>query len=189
MDVINWMVLQNKPEEASTVIQQLAHFYRLTLSHKKNIGTIKEEFEHVEAYAQLQNQRFPNAIDFVIDMPDELTRYQIPKLTMQPIVENSIIHGIMEKSSKKGTIVITGWEENDDIYILVSDDGVGIPSDILKCILTDDSRRSSRGSNIAIYNIHNRLQLLYGSDYGLSYESKEGEGCEVTIRIPKYTNE
>lgn len=189
MDVINWMVLQNKPEEASTVIQQLARFYRLTLSQKKNIGTIKEEFEHVDTYAQLQNQRYPNAIDFVIDMPDELTHYQIPKLTLQPIVENSIIHGIMEKPTKKGTIVITGWEENDDIYILVSDDGIGIPSNILDQILTDESRRSSRGSNIAIYNIHNRLQLLYGEDYGLTYESSEGEGCEVTIRIPKFTKQ
>ncbi len=189
MDVINWMVLQNKPEEASTVIQQLAYFYRLTLSHKKNIGTIKEEFEHVNIYTALQNLRFPSSIDFVIDMPDELTRYQIPKLTLQPIVENSILHGILEKPTKKGTIVITGWEENDDIYILVSDDGIGIPADILSRILTVNSHTSSRGSNIAIYNIHNRLQLLYGKKYGLSYESTEGVGCEVTITIPKRTLE
>ena len=187
MDVINWMVLQNKPEEASTVIQQLAYFYKLTLSHHKNIGTINEEFEHVDIYTKLQNLRFPNSIDFVIDMPDELTNYQIPKLTLQPIVENSIIHGIMEKPTKKGTIVITGWEENDDICILVSDDGIGIPEDILNRILTTDSHSSSRGSNIAIYNIHNRLQLLYGEEYGLSYASTEGAGCEVTIRIPKCT--
>ena len=185
MDVINWMVLSGKPAEASNTIQQLAKFYKLTLSQKKNIGTIKEELEHVNIYIELQNMRFSNRFDFVIDMPDELVNYQIPKLTLQPIVENSILHGIMEKEDKTGTIVITGWEENEDIYILISDDGIGIPEDILPNILSCERKKISSGTNIAVYNIHNRLQLLYGPGYGLTYESTYHHGCDVTIKIPK----
>ena len=184
MDVINWMVLQGKPEEASNTIQQLARFYKLTLSKKKNISRIKQELEHVSIYIELQNKRFSDRIDFVLDIPDELGNYQIPKLTLQPIVENSILHGIMEKEDKQGTIVITGWEENGDVYLLVSDDGIGIPKEVLPHILSPEQKRQSRGTNIAVYNIHNRLQLLYGEKYGLSYESVYGTGCEVTIRIP-----
>ena len=68
------------------------------------------------------------ALTFVSDIPDELTEYQIPKLTLQPIIENAILHGILEKSSKSGTIVLTGWMEDEDIVLLISDDGIGIPT-------------------------------------------------------------
>ncbi len=185
MDVINWMVLSDKPAEASKTLQQLARFYKLTLSQKKNIGKIKTELEHANVYIDLQNMRFGGKFDLVIDMPDELCNCQIPKLTLQPIIENAILHGIMEKEEKYGTIVITGWEEDHDICILVSDDGAGIAPGVLPQILSSDRPHAGSGTNVAVYNIHNRLQLLYGPDYGLSYESSLGQGCDVTIRIPK----
>lgn len=184
MDVINWMVLQGKSQEASSVIQILARFYKLTLSRKQKMSTIREELEHVNIYMQLQNMRYPNCFEFVADMPDELSNYQIPKLTLQPIIENSILHGILESDSKTGTIVVTGWQEGSDICILVSDDGVGMSADALSNILSGQENHHTKGSNIAVYNIHNRLQLLYGENYGLHYESTEGNGCEVTLRIP-----
>lgn len=184
MDVVNWMVLQGKAQEASSVIQILARFYKLTLSRKSKMATIGEELEHANIYMQLQSMRYPNSFTFVSDMPDELSNYQIPKLTLQPIVENSIIHGILESDKKTGTIVITGWQEGDSICILVSDDGVGMSAETLSNILSGQESHHTRGTNIAVYNIHNRLQLLYGPDYGLHYESAEGAGCEVTLRIP-----
>lgn len=184
MDVINWMVLQGKAQEASSTIQVLARFYKLTLSRRHKINTIREELEHVDIYMKLQSMRYINAFDFVVDMPDELSNYQIPKLTLQPIVENSILHGILETPEKTGTIVITGWQEGEDICILVSDDGAGISDDVLPTILSAQENHHTKGSNIAVSNIHNRLKLLYGDSYGLTYESAEGQGCEVTIRIP-----
>lgn len=189
MDVINWMVLQGKAQEASCAIQVLARFYKLTLSRLNQSNTIKDELEHVNIYMELQSMRYHNSFEFVVDMPDELSNYQIPKLTLQPIVENSILHGILETPEKTGTIVITGWQEGEDICILVSDDGAGVPADILPKILSSEENRHTKGSNIAVYNIHNRLQLLYGDSYGLSYSSVEGQGCEVTIRIPMGTAE
>ena len=189
MDMINWMALQGQTEEISHAVQSLSRFYKLTLSRKKGISTIARELEHVTIYVQLQNMRYHDSIELITDIPDELSEYQIPKLTLQPVVENSILHGILEKESKSGTIVITGWMENEDIVLLISDDGVGIPPEILSTILSGKGNSQSGGTNIAVYNTHRRLQILYGKDYGLIYSSNLGEGTEVEIRFPAHREE
>lgn len=191
MDMINWMAVQGRNKEVSEVVQNLSKFYKLTLSRKKDYSTIADEIEHAQVYIDLQNMRFNDAIDFVIDVPDELTQYRLPKLTFQPILENAILHGILEKEEKSGTIVLTIWAEDDDLRILISDDGAGMDQETLNNILSEKRiiPTSSRGANVAIVNIHRRLQLLYGSKYGLFYESSPGNGCEVTILIPKHIGE
>ena len=186
MDMINWMALQGQTDEISHAVQSLSRFYKLTLSRKKGISTIARELEHITIYVQLQNMRYHDSIELITDIPDELSEYQIPKLTLQPVVENSILHGILEKESKSGTIVITGWMENEDVVLLVSDDGVGIPPETLSTILSGNGNSQSGGTNIAVYNTHRRLQILYGNDYGLTYSSKPGEGTEVEIRFPAH---
>ena len=132
--------------------------------------------------------RYHDSITFVSDIPDELMEYQIPKLTLQPIIENSVLHGILETSDKTGTIVLTGWLEDSDIVLLISDNGVGIPPKKLDTLLVEktitETTNAASGTNIAVYNTHRRLQILYGSDYGLSYTSNPGQGTEVEIRIP-----
>lgn len=185
MDMINWLSQQGRVTEVTAAIQSLSRFYKLTLSRKKSLSTIADEVEHVSIYVQLQNMRFHDTIDFLIDIPDILMEYSIPKLTFQPVVENSVLHGILEKENKTGTIVLTGWMDEDDIVILISDDGVGIPKETADTILAEKPMSSaSSGSNIAVYNTHRRLQLLYGAKYGLHYSSVPGEGTEVEIRIP-----
>ena len=189
MDMINWMALQGQTEEISHAVQSLSRFYKLTLSRKKGISTIARELEHVTIYVQLQNMRYHDSIELITDIPDELSEYQIPKLTLQPVVENSILHGILEKESKSGTIVITGWMENEDIVLLISDDGVGISPEILSTILSGSGNSQSGGTNIAVYNTHRCLQILYGKDYGLTYSSNPGKGTEVEIRFPAHREE
>ncbi|MCF0134484.1 MAG: sensor histidine kinase [Blautia sp.] len=184
MDMINWLAQQGRTSEISDAVQNLSRFYKLTLSKKQTMSTIAQEMEHISIYVKLQNMRFHNNIDLIIDIPDEIQDFPIPKLTLQPVVENAILHGILEKDTKVGTIVLTGWQEEADILLLISDDGVGIPPEILPHILSGNGKSTSGGTNIAIYNTHRRLQLLYGPDYGLSYNSTVGEGTEVTIRIP-----
>ena len=184
MDMINWLAQQGRTSEVSNAIQNLSRFYKLSLSRKESLSTIASEEEHVSIYVHIQNMRFHDSISFISDIPDELMDFSIPKLTLQPVVENSILHGIMEKPSKSGTIVLTGWREGGDIVLLISDDGVGIPPEKLSHILSGKGRSSSGGSNIAIYNTHRRLQILYGEKYGLSYQSTEGSGTEVQIRLP-----
>ena len=184
MDMINWLAQQGRTDEVSRAVQSLSRFYKLTLSRKQSISTIYREVEHVSIYLQIQNMRYHDSITFVSDIPDELMEYQIPKLTLQPIIENSVLHGILETADKTGTIVLTGWMEDSDIVLLISDDGIGIAAEQLATILSGEGASSSGGTNIAVYNTHRRLQILYGSDYGLSYTSNPGQGTEVEIRIP-----
>ena len=199
MDMINWLSQSGEREEVTRAIQALSSFYKLTLSRKDPVTDLRSEIEHVKLYAELQNMRFEDGIGLVVDVPDDLLSVRLPKLTLQPIVENSILHGILEKESQEGTIVIAGWEEGSDAVILISDDGVGMDEGTLANILssdhdpdehdTDSSKRSDKpkttsGTNIAISNTHRRLQILFGNTYGLTYRSVSGEGTEVEIRVP-----
>ena len=129
--------------------------------------------------------RFHDSIQFLVDIPDTLLEFPIPKLTFPPVIENSIIHGIMEKPEKSGTIVLTGWIDQQDIVILISDDGIGIESDKLNNLINEaHSSYHGSGNNIAVYNTHCRLQILYGTNYGLRYKSQLKKGTDVEIRIP-----
>ncbi|MEY8356069.1 sensor histidine kinase [Lachnospiraceae bacterium 54-53] len=182
MDMINWLAKQGRTEEVSEAIVDLSRFYKLTLSRKETLSTVADELEHARTYVRLQNMRYHHIIDFVDDMPDHMMDCPVPKLTFQPVVENSILHGLLEKIPKGGTIVITGWLENGTAVILISDDGVGMPPDKLDRILSGKGTSKS-GTNIAVFNTHRRLQILYGPEYGLAYKSLPGKGTEVEIRI------
>lgn len=190
LDMINWLAQSGKEEQVSLAVRTLSQFYKLTLSKKNIATTVKAELTHVELYVKLQNMRYENKIDFLIDVPDEILDYEIPKLVLQPIVENSIQHGIFEREEKAGSIVIMAWMENRDIVFVVSDTGIGIPPEKLPTIL-DGTDHSGTGSNIGIYNTHLRLQLLYGENYGLHFESEYGQGTDVQVRIPavEYRND
>ena len=186
LDMINWLALSNEKEKVIDAVQSLSKFYKLTLSKKDTIDSVENEINHVSLYVKLQNMRFDDKIDFIVDVPDNLMHHDIPKLTFQPVIENAILHGIREKDEKSGTIVLTAWVENNDILFLISDDGVGMDEETMNMILVDSPEETPhrKGSNIGIYNTHKRLSLFYGQGYGLSYRSTPGEGTEVTVRIP-----
>lgn len=185
MDMINWKAKSGKNEEVSKAVQALSRFYKLTLSKKSILTSIEAELEHVSLYVELQNMRYQDKIELVIDVPFDMYAYAIPKLTYQPIVENAIIHGILETEEKAGTIVITGWQEGTDLLFLISDDGVGMSENTIKNILSGNKGNSkSKGTSIGVYNTHLRLRTLYGKSYGLTYSSKVGLGTEVLIKLP-----
>ena len=191
LDMINWLSKSGKSEEVSIAVQSLSKFYKLTLSKKEVSTTVAEELNHVSLYVKLQNMRFENKINFLIDVPDKILDCEIPKLVLQPIVENAILHGILGKESKAGSIVIMAWFENKNIVFVVSDDGAGIPKNQMDLLLTGEGK-STHGSNIGIYNTHRRLQLYYGDQiFGLTYRSTLEIGTEVEIRIPivEYKNQ
>ncbi len=183
MDMINWLSQSGEQDKVTHAIQTLSNFYKLTLSRKDPITDLRSEIEHVGLYIELQNMRFEDKIRFNADIPDELMSVRLPKLTLQPIVENSILHGILEKESQEGIIVIAAWEEDEDAVILISDDGVGMDEAALSSVLSGDNKNAT-GTNIAVFNTHRRLQMLFGNKYGLSYRSAVNEGTEVEIRVP-----
>ena len=194
LDMIRWMAQTGRPEDVTEAVQALSGFYKLTLSRREDVSSLSAELQHVTLYVQIMNMRFEDRISFEVSVPDPLPDYEFPKLILQPIVENSIQHGIMEKPDKAGTIVITGWLEQDDLVLLVSDDGVGMSKEQTQSILRarqdrpeTGMNRGRNGTNIGIYNTHARLQLLYGEEYGLTYASTPGMGTDVQIRIPART--
>lgn len=193
LDMINWLSQTGRKEDVTRAVQTLSRFYKLTLSRKGLMNTIEAELEHVELYVELQNMRYDNCAAFMVDVPDELFDYTIPKLTFQPIVENAILHGIMAKEEKKGNILLTGWPEGEDIVFVISDNGAGIPPATLSAMLDEDAgsagsvhrANTAAGSvHIGVYNTNLRLKSLYGEPYGLSFRSSPGSGTEVTVRIP-----
>ena len=192
LDMINWLSQTGRNQEVTQAIQALSRFYKLTLSRNGLMNSIETELQHVSLYIRLQNMRYDNCVTFVMDVPDELYDYTIPKLTFQPIVENAFLHGIMTTEQKKGSILLTGWKSGDDIGFIISDDGAGIPPEKLDTLMHDmvhahmdaGVQQQASPGHIGIYNTNLRLKSLYGEMYGLSFTSTLGKGTEVTVRIP-----
>lgn len=184
LELINWKAIDNEVPEIATISQSLAKFYKLSLNKGKDFVSIKDEINHIKEYVNIQNLRFDDKIHLVIDIEPNLYSYEILKLVLQPIVENSIIHGILEKRNEEGgSITIIARQEHNDIVLTVQDDGVGIPSEKVNELLTSrDSKDAIRGYSVK--NINHRIGLCYGLEYGLKYHSATGNGTVVEIRIP-----
>jgi two-component system, sensor histidine kinase YesM len=183
LDLINWKAIDNDVPDIADITQSLAKFYKLSLNKGKDIVSIRDEIDHVSTYIQIQNLRFDNRISFVIDIDEKVFEYSILKIVLQPIVENSILHGILQNRSKEnGIIKITGSLSNDFIILSITDDGVGISDTRLKEIFSETSQSESKGYGIK--NINSRIMLHYGEQYGLSFKSLMGCGTTVDIKIP-----
>lgn len=182
LDMINWMAAKNETDNIRDTVFSLARYYRLILNKGKDIITIGQEIELCESYIAIQQKRYRGKILFEMDVDDNIREYLIPKITLQPLLENAIVHGIMEKESGRGTILISGWEEDDDILLSVTDDGVGM-------VTEQEIERQHKGSKYGISNIELRLKLFYDRKQCITYESTKGIGTCVSIRIGKKTGE
>jgi len=185
LDMIKWLIRAGFNDKASEAIMALSRFYRLTLNRGNLTASVSAELEHVSLYIKLMNMRFDEKIEYLIDMPDDMLEYEVPLIIFQPIVENAIQHGIFEKPSKSGKIIITGWSDEDTLYFLISDNGIGMTAEQISKLMHTDTQ-DSEGSGIGAYNTHRRLQLMCGrDDCGLYYSSEFGKGTDVTFRIRK----
>lgn len=182
LDLIYWRALRIGDEGIQNLTLSLSRFYKLSLSNGKDIVTLENEIAHVKTYVDIQNARFNNTIKLEVDVPPGILALRLPKITLQPLVENAILHGIMETPSESGTIRITGEQQEDAATIHLTDDGAGMPAGILEHIMDDRVDRNHPG--YGVYNINKRIQLLYGSAYGLSFSSIPSKGTVVTIQIP-----
>lgn len=182
LDMINWYAWNNSGQEIITIVEDLAKFYKLSLSKGKDVISINDELAHASCYFQIQNMRFHN-LSLDIQVPDEIKQYSILKITLQPIIENAILHGILYKESKSGSIIITGSIQDDIIELVVSDDGIGIKQNTLEKLQRGEIGRNT-DNGYGLNNINKRIHLYYGEEYGLEFSSKYGQGTCVTIRIP-----
>lgn len=187
LDLINWMAIRANAPEIRKVVEALSKFYRLSLSKGEDMVSLHDELEHVKAFVAIQNMRFDNGIRLEVEIPEELRDYRIIKLILQPIVENSILHGILEKDCETGTITIRAAIGPGAVWIYIADDGVGMTPEAAAAILSAVSIRERHGYGLK--NIDERIKLNYGGEFGLSFASKPGEGVQVTIKIPAIRND
>lgn len=180
LDMIYWLGIDNEAPDVAEAAKELGRFYMLSLGHGETIVSLKNELDHVAAYINVQNMRFEDHFKLTIDVSEELYDYKIIKIILQPLVENAILHGIREKSSESGEITIRAWLEDGVITISIEDDGIGIPEEKLGTLLT----RGEKNSGYGVWNIHERIQLSYGTQYGLRYTSRPYIGTTVFITFP-----
>ncbi len=184
LDSIVWMVESERYREAISMVTALAHLFRISLSKGKNMITIREEMEHAQNYLHIQKIRYKNRFTVEIDIDPEIYECSTIKLIVQPLLENAIYHGL-EYMDGEGEIKVRGYIKEGDIYIDVSDNGLGMPEQSLDLILTDENRVHKKGSGIGLSNVHQRIQLYFGKQYGLEIESVLDEGTTVHIHLPK----
>jgi two-component system, sensor histidine kinase YesM len=184
LDLINWKAIDNNVPDIALIARSLATFYKLSLNKGKEVVSIKDELDHIKYYVQIQNMRFDNRINLILDIDESLYHYEILKIILQPIVENSILHGILEnRDQKDGVIKISGALDDHTIVFSVEDNGVGISKEKASAILSGESTDDAQG--YGVYNIINRIKLFYGQQYGLAYHcAPGGQGTLVEIRIP-----
>lgn len=181
LDMISWMAQKNENENIKSTVQALSKYYRLILNKGKDIITIGDEIELCKAYIAIQQKRFNDRINFEIDVEDEIKSYLIPKITLQPLIENAIIHGISESQSGRGTIIISGWEDKEYLILSVTDDGVGMDTD-------KGIEKKHSGSGYGISNIEMRLTMFYNMPKCINYESIKEVGTCVSLKIKKIKN-
>lgn len=189
METIASFIKLNRGEEALIALRSLVDFYRLSLSSGREIITVEEEIRLTESYIKLQSLRYREYVECEINFSHSTHQYKIPKLTIQPLVENAIYHGIKESHSK-GKIMVTGLEQEDYLMISVFDTGRGIEPDKLTEIQKRlDSQMTTSKDSFGLGNISQRLGLLYGDNYKMTIESVYHEFTKVTIRIPLESEE
>ena len=187
LDVIVWMIENEKREEAVEAVTALARFFRISLSNGKTIITVADEVEHVRNYLMIQEMRFKNRFIYTLDVEDEVEEYGTIKLILQPIVENCIYHA-MEFMDGDGEINISVRKEADSILFVVEDNGCGMTEDIVDRIMAGERVSKGKGG-VGLQNVQERLQLVFGEAYGMKIASEPDEGTKVSILIPAVPKE
>lgn len=182
LDSIIWMSEGGKNREVVLMTSSLAKLLRQSISNKDEIVTISKELDYTRDYLTIQKMRYRDQLEFEIDVDESIRKNKIVKLVIQPLVENAIYHGIKYLETK-GMILIMGEIMNDKIELTIRDNGVGMAKETLTHIL-ENKRSDSTSNKVGVFNVHNRLQLYYGKEYGLSYESRVNIGTTVHITIP-----
>ena len=182
LDSIIWMAEGGKTKEVVLMTSSLAKLMRQSFSNQAETVSIDKEIEYVRSYLTIQKMRYKDKLEFEISIDESIRHAEIVKLVLQPIVENAIYHGIKYKD-EIGLIRIEGFEKDGKILIMIKDNGAGMDKETVEHIL-EEKKENYRSNGVGIYNVHMRLQLYYGPDYGIKYESRLGAGTIVTVTIP-----
>ncbi len=190
LDSITWMIEGGRNDDAVFMVSELAKLFRISLSKGRTIISIKDELQHAKSYMNIQKIRYKNSFLVTFDIEPEVYSYCIVKLVLQPILENAVNYGI-NSMDDCGEIKITARQKDGKVIISVADNGAGMSEEEVRFLLSDSNNVHKHGSGVGLVNVNNRIQILFGSGYGLSVESEPDEGTTVHICVPAvpYTEE
>ena len=178
LSLINWKAIEADEKDISKITLALSKFYRTALNKGNNVLPLEDEISNVKSYLDIQLMMHDYEFDVEIDIDESMYFYDTPNLILQPLIENAIDHGIDLKTEGRGKITIRGWQDENNMYLSVEDNGAGMEEAVANAILT----RKSKGYGVR--NVNDRIRLIYGPEYGLTIESKVGQGTKITIRFP-----
>ncbi|MDA3955634.1 sensor histidine kinase [Oceanispirochaeta sp.] len=185
LDTMSGIAASQNCKQVSLLCNALSNVFRYSIDMKDPLSTIDKEILHIKNYMYIMNTRTKNSIELEIQLMQDLMNIKIPRLTLQPIVENSVNHGLKNKRGIKKIYIKAVWE-NDDVILTITDNGVGMDTERIQGQLSVDPERTlGLKSSIGLSNIHSRIYMLFGPSYGVSLSSKFGEGSTVSLRIPQ----
>ena len=182
LDAIVWLIEIGKNEQAEQMVTSLSSYFRSFLSDGKDIVTVAEEKQHIQSYLEIQQVRYRDIMEYEIDIDSSIQNTKLPKMTLQPLVENAIYHGLKPKRGK-GTITVTGTREGDKILLRVTDTGLGMNEEELESLRSRVSMEDS--TSFGLTSSYKRLKILYGDDCKFVIDSKSQEGTSISIEIPR----
>ena len=185
LDSINWMLIGKGEEEISEVIVALGELMKYAVNRENSTATLGQEAAYIDSYLHIQKLRMEERLQCTIDIPAELEPFPMPKLILQPLAENAIIHGI-EPLKEGGSLAITARSEDGCLRVDVADNGHGMAPQQLAALRESLASGGTDTSAIGLHNVDRRIRLHYGDEYRLQIESRPGEGTTVTLRIPEH---
>ncbi len=186
LDTIIWLIESGEIMEAVKMVGSLSNYFRFSLSRGKNVITLAEEEQHIRSYLEIQQMRYRDLMDYDIAIPDHLKSFILPKLTLQPLVENALYHGLKNRR-RKGFIHLTGRAQNEALILEVVDDGPGMTEERLNEVRA--SLREGKREGFGLRTVHQRIQILFGGEYGLEVESLPDIGTRIIVTIPMKTSD
>lgn len=180
LDSINSLALSNGNNDVSELVEALANYYRTSVSKGKEIITIKEEVKMVENYLKIQKVRYPDMFDVYYEVDEECSSYEIPKLVLQPLVENALYHGI-RAGRKKGTIKIEAHLNNDEVELSIEDDGIGMSEEKVESIM--NGKNDDFNNSFGLKGTFERIKIYCGNDKACRIVSREGRGTKIFLWI------
>lgn len=184
LDTIVWLIEGEQPDKAVEMVVTLSSFFRMVLSKGKEFISIREEEQHIKSYLEIQQMRYGDILNYDIRIDSAVYDYKIPKLTLQPLVENALYHGIKYKRAE-GYIHVNGERKNGIIILTVRDNGVGMEAEELEVLrqeIEKPCKETDRGFGLA--NVNERIHMYFGYEYGMKIKSEKGKGTIVEISIP-----
>lgn len=186
LDTINWMARKEEKEEICEMVSAVSNLLRISISNKETMFTLEKELDYVKDYLYIQQARYRSRFEAVFEIDERIKSQRIPKLTIQPLVENAIVHSV-EVRKEKTELMIRAYRVKEEVYIEIEDTGIGMSKETLANLLRPQKEKidiKTAHTGLGVYAVHQRIQYMFGEAYGLQVYSEEGRGTRILIHFP-----